>query len=87
MITDNAIDTVCCTDLCFTSQVAEQEGLDLPNACVSCLIVAGEPGGSLPAAPTHRVRMGAKLFDHHGMTEVGPVTYQDNDRRMPAYRG
>jgi phenylacetate-CoA ligase len=82
MITDNAIDTVCCTPTyaLHLARVAEQGGLDLPNACVSRLIVAGEPGGSLPAV-RQRIESawGAKLFDHHGMTEVGPVTYQDND--------
>lgn len=82
MIMDNAIDTVCCTPTyaLHLAQVAEQERLDLPNSCVSRLIVAGEPGGSLPAV-RQRIESawGAKLYDHHGMTEVGPVTYQDND--------
>jgi phenylacetate-CoA ligase len=42
------------------------------------LIVAGEPGGSLPEV---RARLedawGAEVIDHHGMTEVGPVTVGD----------
>ena len=42
------------------------------------IVVAGEPGGSIPAT---RARLkeawpGVEVFDHHGMTEVGPVTYQ-----------
>jgi len=41
---------------------------------VRLLIVAGEPGGSIPAT---RARIesawGARLFDHNGLTEVGPV--------------
>jgi phenylacetate-CoA ligase len=42
------------------------------------LIVAGEGGGSIPAtrARIERLWPGALVFDHHGMTEVGPVTYQ-----------
>jgi phenylacetate-CoA ligase len=42
------------------------------------LIVAGEGGGSIPAtrARIERLWPGAVVFDHHGMTEVGPVTYQ-----------
>jgi phenylacetate-CoA ligase len=41
-------------------------------------LVAGEPGGSVPAV---RARLeacwpGARVFDHHGMTEVGPVTFE-----------
>ena len=42
------------------------------------LIMAGEPGGSLPEV---RARLedawGAEVIDHHGMTEVGPVTVGD----------
>jgi phenylacetate-CoA ligase len=82
MIADNAVDTVCCTPTyaLHLAQVAKQEGLDLSASCVKRLIVAGEPGGSLPAV-RERIESawGAKLYDHHGMTEVGPVTYQDND--------
>ena len=42
------------------------------------LIVAGEPGGSHPKV---RARLeaawpGARVFDHHGLTETGPVSYQ-----------
>lgn len=81
MIQDNHADTVCCTPTyaIHLAQVAEQEGLDLPNASVERLIVAGEPGGSVPAV-RQRIESawGAKLFDHHGMTEVGPVSYPDD---------
>jgi phenylacetate-CoA ligase len=42
------------------------------------IIVAGEPGGSQPAL---RSRLeaewpGVKVFDHHGLTETGPVSFQ-----------
>src|SRR5690606_39186371 len=41
--------------------------------------VAGEPGGSVPATKSliERLWSGARVFDHHGMTEVGPVSYQN----------
>lgn len=83
MIRDNAVTTVCCTPTyaLHLAGVAEQEGIDLAGSSVQRLIVAGEPGGSIPSV---RERIdsawGARLYDHHGMTEVGPVTYQDNDR-------
>ena len=53
-------------------------GIDLRNSRLRMIITAGEPGGSLPAT---RVRLGslwptARVFDHHGMTESGPVTYE-----------
>jgi len=60
------------------AQVAGAEHLDLSNSPVKTLIVAGEPGGSIPAtrARLEALWPGARVFDHHGMTEVGPVTYE-----------
>src|SRR5207237_7726625 len=58
--------------------VAAAEGMDLSKSKVRLILVAGEPGGSLPAtrAQIERLWPGARVFDHHGMTEVGPVTYE-----------
>jgi phenylacetate-CoA ligase len=55
------------------AEVARQEGIDLPGSTVRMLIVAGEPGGGIPA--TRRAieaAWGARLIDHYGMTETGP---------------
>jgi phenylacetate-CoA ligase len=44
---------------------------------VRAIIVAGEPGGSIPA--TRQLierRWGARVIDHHGLTEVGPVSFE-----------
>jgi phenylacetate-CoA ligase len=40
-------------------------------------VVAGEPGGSIKATQTRIESLwpGARVIDHHGMTEVGPVSY------------
>lgn len=58
-------------------EVAAEEGIDLRGSTVRALIVAGEPGGSIPAT---RARMqtgwGAEVFDHSGMTEIGPVGFE-----------
>lgn len=45
------------------------------------IIVAGEPGGSLPEVRKRLSDLwkGARVFDHHGMTETGPVTYEHPD--------
>lgn len=81
LLQDNAVDTLCCTPTyaMHLAEVAKQEDFNLFNSTVKKLIVAGEPGGSIPAI-RQRIESawGAQLFDHHGMTEVGPVTYQDN---------
>ena len=57
------------------AEVARAKGIDLVNSSVRALIVAGEPGGSIPAT-RQRIESswGARVFDHHGMTETGPVT-------------
>ncbi len=60
------------------AEIAKEERLDLARAAVRLLIVAGEPGGSVPAlrAKMESAWPGARVFDHHGMTEVGPVSYE-----------
>jgi phenylacetate-CoA ligase len=82
MIKDNAADTVCCTPTyaMHLAEVARREGVALQRLGVKRIIVAGEPGGSLPAV-RQRIESAwnATLYDHHGMTEVGPVTYQHRD--------
>jgi phenylacetate-CoA ligase len=41
------------------------------------VIVAGEPGGSIPATrDLIATRWGARVIDHHGLTEVGPVSFE-----------
>jgi phenylacetate-CoA ligase len=79
-IIDNGIDIVCCTPTYAMrlAEVALEERIDLHTGRVRLLVVAGEPGGSIPAvrARLEELWPGAKVFDHHGMTEVGPVTYE-----------
>jgi phenylacetate-CoA ligase len=73
---------ICCTPTYALrlAEVAEQEWRgrrSLSDSGVRVIIVAGEPGGSLP--PT-RARIqgswGARVIDHHGLTEVGPVSFE-----------
>lgn len=74
---------LCCTPTyaLHLVNVAAREGIDM-NACsVRNIIVGGEPGGSVPEV-RKRIESGwggARVFDHHGMTEVGPVTYSDRE--------
>jgi len=73
---DNEATVVLCTPTyaLHLAEVARKEGIDLAHSSVQKLIVAGEPGGSIPAT---RARIenawGARLFDHTGMTETGPL--------------
>lgn len=50
---------------------------DLSEGSVRVLIVAGEPGGSIPATKERiQKAWGARVIDHHGLTEVGPVAFE-----------
>jgi phenylacetate-CoA ligase len=77
---DNAATVLCCTPTYAMrlAEVAAQAGLSLRESAVRRLMVAGEPGGSIPSvrARLQELWPAAQVFDHHGMTEVGPVTYQ-----------
>jgi phenylacetate-CoA ligase len=79
-ILDNEITVLCCTPTYaqHLGEVAREKGADLSRSRLRLLIVAGEAGGSVPAtrARIERLWPGATVYDHHGMTEVGPVTYQ-----------
>jgi phenylacetate-CoA ligase len=79
------IDAVEPTALCCTptyalrlAEVAEQEGRrPLSESSVRVVIVAGEPGGSIPSTRAHIERTwGARVLDHYGLTEVGPVSFE-----------
>jgi phenylacetate-CoA ligase len=79
-ILDNQITVVCCTPTYALrlAEAAAHEKIQLDRSKVRTLIVAGEPGGSIPSVRSQLEKLwrGARVFDHHGMTEVGPVTYQ-----------
>jgi phenylacetate-CoA ligase len=79
-ILDNRITVLCCTPTYaqHLGEVARDKNLDLSSSRLRLIIVAGESGGSIPAtrARIEGLWPGAVVFDHHGMTEVGPVSYQ-----------
>ncbi|MCH5375283.1 MAG: phenylacetate--CoA ligase family protein, partial [Planctomycetes bacterium] len=63
-------------------EVAQQNQLDAASLDVSRLIVAGEPGGSVPGI-RGRLEAGwnARVIDHAGATEIGPWGYADSAGR------
>ncbi len=71
---------LCCTPTYALrlAEVAKEEGINLNHSPVRSIIVAGEPGGSIKSTRKRIEEAWPKssVFDHHGMTEVGPVTYQ-----------
>jgi phenylacetate-CoA ligase len=58
-------------------EVAQHQSIDLVHSAVRALIVAGEPGGSIPAT-RQRIEeaWGARVFDHSGLTETGPCAVE-----------
>src|SRR6267154_127195 len=79
-ILDNGATVLCCTPTYAMrlAEVAVAEKIDLRRSSVRTIIVAGESGGSIPSmrARLEQLWPGARVFDHHGMTEVGPVSYE-----------
>jgi phenylacetate-CoA ligase len=72
---------VCCTPtyaLRLAEVAAERRGgRPLSDSSVRVVMVAGEPGGSIPAT-RRRIEQewGARVIDQHGLTEVGPVSFE-----------
>jgi phenylacetate-CoA ligase len=92
LIESTGATVICCTPT-YALRLAEVAGADggaaapgptrrpLSEGTVRTIIVAGEPGGSIPAT---RARIeeswGARVIDHHGLTEVGPVSFECLER-------
>ncbi len=76
---DTGATVLCCTPTYAIrlAEVAAEENVDLSASKVRTILVAGEPGGSVPGTRRHIEKLwnGARVVDHHGMTEIGPVSY------------
>ncbi|MPY89824.1 MAG: AMP-binding protein [Luteitalea sp.] len=77
-----AATVVCCTPT-YALRLAEAAceeptgGGPLSDSSVRVLIVAGEPGGSIPATRQRiEASWGARVIDHYGLTEVGPIGFE-----------
>jgi phenylacetate-CoA ligase len=72
---------LCCTPTyaLHLAEVAQRESIAMQASSVRTIIVAGEPGGSVPEvrAKIAAEWNGARVIDHYGMTEVGPVAWQE----------
>ena len=76
---DISATVLCCTPTYAIrlGEVAAEEHFDLAAAKVKTLILSGEPGASIAGtrARIESLWPGARVVDHHGMTETGPVSY------------
>jgi phenylacetate-CoA ligase len=83
LLVDNEVTIVGCTPTYALrlAEVAVSQGIDLPSSAVRAVLVAGEPGGNIPA--TRRAieeSWGARVIDHWGMTELGPLAIEPESR-------
>jgi phenylacetate-CoA ligase len=74
---------ICCTPT-YALRLAEigaAAGIPVGELGMERLVVCGEPGGSIPEV-RRRIEDAwqARVYDHHGMTEIGPVTVSDEDK-------
>lgn len=74
---------LCCTPtyaLRLGELIGETSGVERMGLRINKIIVAGETGGSVPEVRQRLEKIwDARVFDHHGMTEVGPVSYETVD--------
>lgn len=62
------------------AEVAAEQHVSIATMPVRSIIVAGEPGGSIPAVRSRIEELwGAKVTDHSGATEVGAWGYGDTE--------
>lgn len=80
MMLDNEATAFCSTPTYAIrlGQTLREEGFDPADFAIRTIIPAGEPGAGIPAtrAKIEELWPEATIKDHHGMTEVGPVTYE-----------
>jgi phenylacetate-CoA ligase len=83
LIEKTGVSVICCTPTYALrlADVAADERRPLADGPVRVIIVAGEPGGSIPSTRARiEAAWGARVIDHHGLTEVGPVSFECLDR-------
>ncbi|WP_417748350.1 phenylacetate--CoA ligase family protein, partial [Rosistilla oblonga] len=75
LLQDSDATILCCTPTyaLHMADVARAESIPIGSSAIRCVIVAGEPGGSIPEVRQRiEAAWGAKVIDHSGATEIGP---------------
>lgn len=82
LIHDNQITMLGCTPTYALrlAEVAAEKGIDVASGSVRAILVAGEPGGAIPSVRSRiESTWNARVFDHWGMTEIGPLASEPED--------
>jgi phenylacetate-CoA ligase len=84
LLIESQATAVCCTPTyaLHLAAAAREANIDLAaQSQARTIIVAGEPGGSIPATRTRiEHAWNARVIDHSGLTEVGPMATEFVDR-------
>jgi phenylacetate-CoA ligase len=78
LILDTQATVLCCTPsyALRLAEIAKAAKLPIETSNIQRIIVAGEAGGSIPTTRALIERAwNARVYDHHGMTETGPISY------------
>lgn len=81
LLFDSQVTVLFCTPsyALHMAEIAAEQNLPLADSPVRRIIVAGEPGGSVPAiAGRIESAFGAKVIDHAGASEIGAWGFPDN---------
>ncbi len=76
MMAEMGATVMCCTPTYALrlTEIAPEIGVDLTQLGVRKIIVAGEPGGAIPAVRQRiEAAWNARVFDHWGMTDIGSL--------------
>jgi phenylacetate-CoA ligase len=79
LIRENDATVVCCTPTYAVrlAEIARELNINLAQTGVRAILVAGEPGGNIPATRRRiESEWGAQVVDHWGMTELGPLAIE-----------
>ncbi len=83
MIQQHQATVICCTPTYALrlADVARQLGISLAETSVRSIIVAGEPGGSVPGVRDRiEADWNARVFDHWGMSELGALGVESREQ-------
>jgi len=79
LLLDNKATLLCATPTYALrlAQAAQERGVSIDQCGLRCVLVAGEPGGNVPAV-RRRISeaWNARVIDHWGMTELGPLAIE-----------
>jgi phenylacetate-CoA ligase len=84
VIRNTQVTTLLCTPTyaLHLAEMAAEHHIKLAQLAVEKIIVAGEPGGSVPATRERiETAWNARLIDHGGATEIGPWGFADDQGR------